>query len=257
MSDSRKLHCNQIVNMYNFTYSMHQPGFIFILCDLNEKMKSVYEQMQIAVQGIITDYLNGCVSGCSVKNRVFISVIGYGNQEPHVIREGWADEWLCIMREWHRSKCNIFHEELGTIYDCYNMWEYITKELRIIDDTYASQDGFNVLSPSIINITNRIPLDFEMTAIKINELIAFTIQGYNVAIGHCILQNKYDNLDDVILPTTNIVPYSKLFSYWFYESSIIENIYDNIGNLQVPRRNIIMTHSGMHASAMAHLTIGS
>ena len=243
--------------MYNFTYSRYQPGFVFILCDLNEKMKLVYEQMQIAVQSIVTDYIDRCISGCNVKNRVFISVIGYGNQEPHVIREGWADEWVCIMREWNRYKYNILHEELGTIYDCCNMWEYISKNLRIIDGSYASQDGFNVLSPSIINITNRIPSDSEMTAIKIHELIDFTIQGNNVSIGHCILLNKYDNLDDIFLPTINNVSDSKLFAYWFQCCSVIDNNYNYISNQFAPWRHIIMTHRGIDAATLAYQTMGS
>lgn len=165
------------------------------------------------------------------------------------------------MKEWNRNKYELFLEDLGFIYDCYIIWEFISKEMKtIISNISASPYFYNVLSPSIINITNRIPSDSKKTAKKINELISFTIQGYNISIGHCILLNKYDNSYDIFLPTTSIVSDSKLFAYWLHKCSVLENNPDYIGDLYIPERkwrNIIMTHSGMNASSMAYFTFGS
>ena len=83
--------------VYNFTYEIRRPGLIFILCDLSDKMKIVENQLQEAVNSLIVDYVNGCVSGNQIKNRLFIELIGYGNGVPHIIQQGWAEEWKELM----------------------------------------------------------------------------------------------------------------------------------------------------------------
>lgn len=191
---------------YNFKYECKRPGLVFILCDLSKKMRIVEEQLQVAVKAIIQTYLDGCISGTNIKNRLFITLIGYGNGSPHIIQEGWAKEWV---KEWaptlvnaHTKNEQIIREQLNGSYECESVWELAKNEIKDAIDYFLNNESYyGLASPHIINITNRKPSNDRKCEVIINEIKS--LKDYccekipNIMISTIILLDKYDNSSDI------------------------------------------------------------
>lgn len=90
--------------MQRLQWGTKSPGHLVFLLDqstsMNQKMnpsdpqsKTRAEKVVEAVQEAVTDCVNGCISGTNVKNRFFLTIIGYGGEpKPTVatIKEDWA-----------------------------------------------------------------------------------------------------------------------------------------------------------------------
>lgn len=83
------------------------PGLIFILCDLSAKMNKVAQQLELTVRSIVEEHLNSCICGVNVANRKYITLIGYGNMNPHVIKQGWSNEWVDTVINAHHNKISM------------------------------------------------------------------------------------------------------------------------------------------------------
>lgn len=145
---------------YNFTYEIRRPGLIFILCDLSDKMKIVENQLHEVVNSLILDYVNGCVSGNQIKNRLFVELIGYGNGVPHIIQQGWAEEWKETLISVHTRREYIIKEHLENDTECESVWNFVKNEIDEAMEYFLNNEFYRGLcSPHIINITNRKPTD--------------------------------------------------------------------------------------------------
>lgn len=170
--------------VYNFTYEVCRPGLIFILCDLSDKMKIVENQLQEAVNSLIIDYVNGCVSGNQIKNRLFIELIGYGNGVPHIIQQGWAEEWKETLISVHTRREYIIKEHLENETECESVWNFVKNEIDEAMEYFLNSEFYRGLcSPHIINITNRKPTDEKKCEYYINEIKKFNYNHKNYYSG--------------------------------------------------------------------------
>ena len=55
----------------------------------------------------LKDYINGCIYGVKVADRIHITLIGYGNKAPYVIKKGWASEWVDTLIDAKRNSSPI------------------------------------------------------------------------------------------------------------------------------------------------------
>ena len=109
---------------YNFTYERKAPGLIFILCDLSQKMARVKNILEATVRKTLEDYINGCICGYNnVADRIHISLIGYGNKTPYIIKRGWASEWVDTLIEAKRKGMLIIKECFENELECERVWE--------------------------------------------------------------------------------------------------------------------------------------
>lgn len=221
---------------YNFGYSLKTPGLVFILCDLSRKMALVKDELEACVKNILTDNINACFSGCSIKNRMRITLIGYGNRTPYIIKEGWADEWVQTLIDTRRNNTPIIIEKLENELECESVWGFcnylLEKQMAdITSNTYY--EGLS--SPCVINITCRKPQDEQLCSQYINVLKTKRVAGYrpcssamvleriredfNTAVFNILLLNKYDNHSDVYNPDKKYCSNSKAVSFWKENSS--------------------------------------
>ena len=72
------------------------PGHLVYLIDQSGSMTGQNEvKAAEAVTAAIMETFRGCVSGTEVRNRVYITIIGYGNEQGvSIIREGWMADFV-------------------------------------------------------------------------------------------------------------------------------------------------------------------
>lgn len=261
------------ITNFNFTYDRLSPGLIFILCDLSAKMKKVAQQLEFAVRGIVTEYLNYCISGVDIKNRVYITLIGYGNNNPHIIKKGWARDWGDTAKNAHHNNISIISEKIENDYDCESVWLY-TKDLfdEMVSEMMAMSGMLGLGSPSIFNITNRLPQNKSKCMQFINDLKDLSVISYRhissaepskyegtfsarAAIINAVLLDKYDNEQDVFLPNIESTYSSRTISFWIENSTEIESDYFNfIGLLEEnssPVKLFAASHEGDLVASLA------
>lgn len=218
---------------YNFAYTNREPGLIYILCDLSEKMKIVEELLQDSVKSILTSYLNGCVSGTSIRNHLFIMLIGYGNGSPHVLQSGWAKDWGDTLLKAHTKNEKIIEESLEGMYECESVWKFVKEDLSESLEYFLNNTNYlGLASPHIINITNRKPSNEKLCEDYINE-IKNVISNFNehntgrlsnIMISTIILLDKYDNSHDLIFMTKENKLDSKKVEFW---KSVVSEMEDS------------------------------
>lgn len=221
---------------YNFTYGRKEPGLIFILCDLSQKMAQVKTILEMTVRAILEDNINGCICGCQVVDRIHFTLIGYGNKIPYIINRGWASEWVNILIDAKRNNKPIIKHNFENELDCESVWKFtkLLLENQIADITSNSYYT-GLCSPCIINITCRTPQDEYLCSQYINDLKHKYVAGYryssspiqqesihgifNTAVFNILLLDKYENHSDVIFPDKNYCSNSKAISFWKENSS--------------------------------------
>lgn len=221
---------------YNFTYGRKDPGLIFILCDLSQKMKRVKKTLETTVRAILEDYINGCICGCQIKDRIHITLIGYGNKVPYIIKKGWANEWVDTLIEVKRNGTSIIKECFENELECESVWEF-TKLLldNQVADIASNSYYTGLCSPIIINITCRKPQDEQLCRRYINVIKEKCVAGYgyssaamsrepikkvfNTTVLNILLLDKYNNHDDVFYPDKKYCSNSKAINFWKENSS--------------------------------------
>lgn len=76
-------------------------------------------------------FFNGCVSGQIIKNRLFITLIGYGNDAQHIIQQRWVEESKNTAVIFHIKNENIIKEQLNGMNECESAWELVINEMFI------------------------------------------------------------------------------------------------------------------------------
>ncbi len=76
------------------------PGHLVYLIDQSGSMGGSNSiKAAEAVHSAIMDTFIGCVRGNEVLNRVYITVIGYGNSDGvSIIREGWMTDYVADLK---------------------------------------------------------------------------------------------------------------------------------------------------------------
>ena len=80
---------------YSIQWGQKSPGHIIFLIDQSGSMSGSNEiKASEAVHKAIEEIINNCINGTKVKNRVYITIIGYGNKnDVSILKEGWASDY--------------------------------------------------------------------------------------------------------------------------------------------------------------------
>ncbi len=249
---------------YYFGYGIKNPGLVFILCDLSRKSALVKDELEVCVKKILIDYINGCVSGCSVKNRVRITLIGYGNRTPYIIKEGWADEWCQTLIDTKQNNTPIIKEKIENNLECESVWAFCKLLLDNQMSEITSKTCYSGLcSPCIINITCRKPQNEQLCSQYISDIKQKSFAGFrhssspipqksileifNTVVLNILLLDKYNNHKDVVLPEKNYFSNSKAISFWKENTSEMDGERLRARGLVVEDGTYILftaTHSG-------------
>lgn len=187
--------------MPRLQWGQKTPGHLVFLIDQSTSMnvkdangKTRAEKVVEAVQSAVIDCVNGCISGTNVKNRFFLTIIGYGGEPtPSVttIKEDWAKN---LIPELQAIKTNggtfIPAEALGwtpmaeafdLAKECLENWLEACQE-KVDDGSYLG-----IPAPVVINITDGEPCDGSSTAkdravTSAKELLALSGTDGNVTL---------------------------------------------------------------------------
>ena len=180
--------------------------------------------------------INCCICGCQVADKIHITLIGYGNKAPYVIKKGWASEWVDTLIGAKQNSTPIIKECFENELECERVWEFTQSLLdNQVADIASNSYYTGLCSPCIINITCRKPQDEQLCIRYVNVIKDKCVAGYkhsstamslepiqenfNTAVVNILLLDKYNNHADLFYPDKNFCSNSKAISFWKENSS--------------------------------------
>jgi uncharacterized protein YegL len=150
---------------YALMWGRKSPGHLVYLIDQSGSMSGPNEvKAAEAVHAAIMDTFRGCVNGTEVRNRVYITIIGYGNEQGvSIIREGWMTDFVEDLKQCKNNNTTIIApksyggtpmaQAFSLANKCLSNW--ITARQNIC----ANDPQAGIPAPIIINITDGYPDD--------------------------------------------------------------------------------------------------
>lgn len=143
-----------------------------------------------AVHKAIEEIINNCINGTKVKNRVYITIIGYGNKNNVcILKEGWATDYVTDLQKCKSSGSLIIKpnsyggtpmaEGFDMAKECIEKW---------LDDRRNA--GTEMPAPIVINITDGMPNSEDEATTSAQE-----IMNMSTSDGNVILFNIHMNED--------------------------------------------------------------
>lgn len=143
---------------YSIRWGQKSPGHIIFLIDQSGSMCGDNERKAAeAVHKAIEEIIDNCINGTKVKNRVYITIIGYGNEnDVCILKEGWATDYVVDLQKCKSNGSLIVEpdsyggtpmaEGFDMAKDCLENW---------LDDRRNA--GTDIPAPIVINITDGMP----------------------------------------------------------------------------------------------------
>lgn len=228
-------------------WGTRSPGHLMFLIDQSSSMnlcntegRSRAEVVAMAIQSAIIDCVNGCISGTQIKNRLFITIIGYGGSDApnaKIIKEDWVGNYVAQLQD-VKNNGGLFipieangSAPLSKAFDlateCLETWINVCQE-KIEEGIYS-----DIPAPIVINITDGEPFDGEPDAGARAEMSAQKLKSLKVLSNNVTLFNVYisDEGDEVLFPKCNEIPRDCHVSKFYFRIS--SNIYNNVPNIHV------------------------
>lgn len=228
-------------------WGTRSPGHLIFLIDQSSSMnlcntegRSRAEVVAMAIQSAIIDCVNGCISGTQIKNRLFITIIGYGGSDApnaKIIKEDWVGNYVAELQDVKKNG-GLFipieangYAPLSKAFDlateCLETWINVCQE-KIEEGLYS-----DIPAPIVINITDGEPFDGEPDAEARAEMSAQKLKSLKVLSNNVTLFNVYisDEGDEVLFPKCNEIPRDCHVSKFYF--GISSNIYNNVPNIHV------------------------
>lgn len=228
-------------------WGTRSPGHLIFLIDQSSSMnlcntegRSRAEVVAMAIQSAIIDCVNGCISGTQIKNRLFITIIGYGGSDApnaKIIKEDWVGNYVAELQD-VKNNGGLFipieangYAPLSKAFDlateCLETWINVCQE-KIEEGIYS-----DIPAPIVINITDGEPFDGESDAEARAEMSAQKLKSLKVLSNNVTLFNVYisDEGDEVLFPKCNEIPRDCHVSKFYF--GISSNIYNNVPNIHV------------------------
>lgn len=168
---------------YSVQWGQKSPGYIIFLIDQSGSMCGSNEvKAAEAVHKAIEEIINNCISGSKVKNRVKITIIGYGNEnDVCILKEGWASDYL---HDLQKSKSN------GTLIiepDSYGgtpMAEGFDKAKECLEQWLDERRnaGTDIPAPIVINITDGMPNSEDEATSSAQDIMNMSTPDGNVIL---------------------------------------------------------------------------
>ena len=146
--------------MANIQWGTKTPGHIIYLVDQSGSMSGVNEKKAAeAVTAAMMETLKGCISGTEVRNRVYVTIIGYGNEDGvSIIREGWIADFLEDLQTCKTNSTTIIEPKSYGMTPMAEAFMLANKCISTWLLQRQSQDA-KVPAPIVINITDGYPDD--------------------------------------------------------------------------------------------------
>ena len=186
---------------YSVLWGTKSPGHLVFLLDQSGSMSGNNETKVVeAVHAAILELVNNCISGTKVKERVYITIIGYGNEDNvSIIKEGWASDYARDLQTCRENGRRIIDpvsyggtpmdDGFKMAGDCIAKW---------LGDRQAA-DG-DVPAPIVINITDGMPNDKESATSEAKRLMNMSTPDGNVIVFN-IHMDEYSN-HEIRFPST-------------------------------------------------------
>ncbi len=203
---------------YSVLWGTKSPGHLLFLLDQSGSMAGKNEQkVADAVHAAILELINNCISGTKVKERVFITIIGYGNQEDvSIIKEGWASDYARDLQKCKENGTRIIAPESfgGTPMELgfQKAAECITKWLN--DRQNA---GGEIPAPIVINITDGMPNSTETATSEAKKLMNMSTPDGNVILFN-IHMDEFSN-HEIQFPSTPAEAGDSMEAHFLYDIS--------------------------------------
>lgn len=203
--------------MARLQWGQKTPGHLVFLIDQSTSMnvkdvngKSRAEKVVDAVQAAVVDCVNGCISGTNVKNRFFLTIIGYGGEpDPQVItiKEDWAKNLIPELQALKTNGGTLIPvdangwtpmaEAFELAKECLEGWLETCQE-KLDDGSYIG-----IPAPIVINITDGEPCDGTSTAKERAENAANEILALSGTDGATTLFNLHisDEGTEIVFPS--------------------------------------------------------
>lgn len=164
------------------------PGHLIYLIDQSGSMSGPNEvKAAEAVHAAIMDTFRGCVNGTEVRNRVYITIIGYGNEQGvSIIREGWMTDFVEDLKQCKTNNTTIIApksygmtpmtEAFQLAYKCLTTW-INTRQGICENDPQAG-----IPAPIVINITDGYPDDRQSATVEAKKIMNLTTPDGNVLL---------------------------------------------------------------------------
>lgn len=196
-------------------WGTRSPGHLIFLIDQSSSMNLCNTEGRsraevVAIQSAIIDCVNGCISGTQIKNRLFITIIGYGGSDApnaKIIKEDWVGNYVAELQD-VKNNGGLFipieangSAPLSKAFDlateCLETWINVCQE-KIEEGIYS-----DIPVPIVINITDSEP-DAEARA----EMSAQKLKSLKVLSNNVTLFNVYisDEGAEVLFPKCNEIP---------------------------------------------------
>lgn len=191
---------------YSLMWGRKTPGHLVYLIDQSGSMSGENSTKTAeAVHSAIMDTFIGCVKGNEVLNRVYITIIGYGNMEGvSIIREGWMTDYVTDLKLCKINGTTIIEPEAygGTpmaeafrlAKECLSNWILARQEVADTDP----QSGLP--APIVINITDGCPDDPYEAVCEAQELTNLSTPDGNVLLFN-IHMDESPNTDEIMFPS--------------------------------------------------------
>lgn len=202
--------------MPRLQWGQKTPGHLVFLIDQSTSMnvkdangKTRAEKVVEAVQSAVIDCVDGCISGTNVKNRFFLTIIGYGGEPtPSVttIKEEWAKGLIPDLQAIRANGGTFIPAEaqgwtpMAEAFDlakeCLEGWLEACQE-KVDDGSYLG-----IPAPVVINITDGEPCDGSSTAKDRAEASAKALLSLSGTDGNVTLFNLHisDEGVEIIFP---------------------------------------------------------
>lgn len=179
------------------------PAFIVFMVDQTSSMMNYSlgggNRAEIAamnVQNAILEIVTRFISGCEVRNAVFITVIGYGGYSTEIIRGDWVKDWAKdILLAKTNGTCIIpvIAEGIANMDDGFCLVLDLIKDWISSRKDASNEDNHCGLGPVIVvNITKGTTVNEQATYETAREIIALpNTLLFNVVIPH----ESYNNID--------------------------------------------------------------
>lgn len=168
---------------YTIQWGQKSPGHLIFLLDQSGSMSGKNEIKVVdAVHTAIVELINNCIHGNKVKNRLYMTIIGYGNEDGvSIIKEGWASDYAVDLQLCKANGTKIIEPVSygGTPMD--KGFEMTKKCLeKWLQDRNAA--GSDIPAPIVINITDGYPNDIDNATSAAHEILNMMTPDGNVIL---------------------------------------------------------------------------
>ena len=194
--------------MAQIQWGTKTPGHIIYLIDQSGSMGGANEQKAAeAITSAMIETLKGCIQGTEVRNRVYVTIIGYGNEKGVSIeKEGWITDFVNELQQCKKNNSTIIApksygltpmaEAFALANKCITTW---------LSEREKVQGDYPIPAPIVINITDGCPDNVNNATIEAQNVMNITTRDDgNVLVFNIHMDDSVDQVE-IKFPTTKSV----------------------------------------------------